>query len=344
MNPLAAHYLGRELRSPVVASSCPVTGALDGIRALVDAGVGAVVLPSLFEEAILHESRQIEAMLELTAWSHAEAPEGYFPGIGDDPVGGPDAYLAHLEAAVEAVDVPVIASLNGVSRGGWLRYAEQLEDAGADAIELNAYRLAASVLDDPRQIEDDLVELVEEVALAVQVPVAVKLSPAWTALGNLADRLVGAGAEGLVLFNRFYQPDIDVETREVRPRLQLSAPQEQLLPLRWAALLHGRVEASLAITTGVHDAVGVAKALLAGADVAMMASALLRHGPGHVRTVITDLERWMHDHDYASVGQLTGSASQRNVADPDAFERANYLQTLASWSGPARSAGLYPAS
>lgn len=342
MTRLATRYLGRALRSPVVASSSPLTGDLESVRQLVDAGVGAIVLPSLFEEAILHEARQVEAMLELTAWSHPEAPEGYFPGLGTDPVGGPDHYLAHLEACVEAVDVPVIASLNGVSRGGWLRYAEQLEDAGADAIELNAYRVAASPTDDPRQVEDELVALVHDVVLAVQVPVAVKLSPAWTALANLVDRLVGAGAEGLVLFNRFYQPDIDLDTRAVVPRLALSTPQELLVPLRWVAILHGRVSASLAITTGVHDAAGVARALLAGADVAMMASALLRHGPDHVRTVLDDLNVWMDEHDYASVAQLTGSASQQAVPDPDAYERANYLQTLASWSGPARRAGLYP--
>ena len=340
---LSAHYLGRELRSPLVASSSPMTGDLDTVRALVDAGIGAVVLPSLFEEAILHESRELEAMIERTSWHLAEAPDGHFPGLAEDPVGGPDRYLRHLEAVVDAVDVPVIASLNGVSRGGWLRYAQELEDAGADAIELNAYRLAVSLLDDPREIENELVEVVEEICLAVQVPVAVKLSPWWTALGVLADRLVHAGAEGLVLFNRFYQPDVDIETREVRPHLDLSSPQEQLLPLRWTAILRGRVDASLAITTGVHDATGVAKALLVGADVAMMASALLRHGTGHVQHVLADLERWMDAHGYDSVRQLTGSASQGNAVDPDAFERTGYLRTLASWTGPAREAGFYPA-
>lgn len=256
---LTARYLGRELRTPVVASSSPLTGDVDGVRALVDAGVGAVVLPSLFEEAILHESQQLEALLEPTAGGAPEVPEGAFPGLGDDPVGGPDAYLRHLETLVAAVDVPVIASLNGASRGGWLTYAEQLEDAGADAIELNPYRVSASLFDDPRRVEDELVELVQELALAVQVPVAVKLSPYWTALGALAERLVHAGAEGLVLFNRFYQPDVDVDSEEVTPHLELSSPQEQLLPLRWGAILSGRIEASLAITTGVHDAVGVAK-------------------------------------------------------------------------------------
>ncbi len=341
MSRLSTQYLGRKLRSPIVASSSPATGSLETVRALVDAGVGAVVLPSLFEEAVLHEARQVEAMLELTAWSHPEAPDGYFPGLGTDPVGGPSHYLAQLEATVEAVDVPVIASLNGVTRGGWLTYAVQLEEAGAAAIELNAYRLAASVDDDPRDVEDELVDLVRDVVLAVQVPVAVKLSPAWTALGHLVHRLATAGAEGLVLFNRFYQPDIDIDNRAVTPHLELSTPQEQLLPLRWTAILHGRVDASLAITTGVHDAAGVAKALLAGADVAMMASAVLRHGPEHVRTVLMDLSAWMDEHSYVSVEQLKGSASQQAVPDPDAFERANYLQTLASWAGPARRAGLY---
>ena len=245
MSRLSTRYLGRELRTPVVASSSPLTGDLSSVRALVDAGVGAVVLPSLFEEAVLHEQQELEAMLERTAWSHPEAAGGYFPGIAEDPVGGPERYLRHLEAVADAVDVPVVASLNGVSRGGWLRHATQLEDAGADAIELNAYRVNASLLDDPRRIEDELVELVQEVCLSVQVPVAVKLGPWWTALGTLADRLVRAGAEGLVLFNRFYQPDVDVETREVRPHLELSTPQEQLLPLRCIdgpvaqALAHG---------------------------------------------------------------------------------------------------------
>lgn len=341
MSRMSTRYLGRELRSPIVASSSPATGSLKTVRALVDAGVGAIVLPSLFEEAILHESRQIEGMLELTAWSHPEAPDGYFPGLGTDPVGGPSHYLTQLEATVEAVDVPVIASLNGVTRGGWLKYAEQLQDAGAAAIELNAYRMAASVDDDPRDVEDELVDLVRDVVLAVHVPVAVKLSPSWTALGHLARRLVAAGADGLVLFNRFYQPDIDIDNRAVTPHLELSTSHELLLPLRWTAVLHGRVDASLAVTTGVHDAAGVAKALLAGADIAMMASAVLRHGPDHVRTVLVDLSTWMDEHRCASVEQLKGSASQQAVSDPDAFERANYLQTLASWAGPARRAGLY---
>ena len=332
---LTTAYLGLTLRSPLVASASPVTSRLDRLRMVQDAGIGAVVLPSLFEEQIVHESQELHEMLEGTAFSHPEATEGYFPEL-DDYNTGPERYLAHLEAAVREVDVPVIASLNGSSVGGWVHYASQLEAAGAAAIELNMYRLAVDVDDQPREVEDDLVELVATIADTVGVPLAVKLSPYWSALGNLARRLDDAGAAGLVLFNRFYQPDIDIETREVVPHLVLSSPHEQLLPLRWVAVLHGRISASLGITSGVHDAAGVAKALLAGADVAMVASAVLRHGPGHVATMLDGLQDWMAEHDYESVTQLRGSASQQAVADPDAFLRANYLQTLTSWSTPHR--------
>ncbi|MBY5164464.1 dihydroorotate dehydrogenase-like protein [Salsipaludibacter albus] len=333
MTELATTYLGLDVSSPIVASSSPLTGTMDGLRALVDAGVGAVVLPSLFEEQIVHESRDLVTMLEETASFNPEASDGYFPEL-DDYNTGPDRYLDHLAEAVRELDVPVIASLNGVSIGGWLRYARQLADAGASAIECNVYRLAVDVDDQPWEVEDDLVNLVGEVAETVDVPVAVKLSPYFTALANLARRLEDAGAAGLVLFNRFYQPDIDVDTRAVVPSLVLSSPHEQLLPLRWTAVLHGRVGTSLAITTGVHDAEGVAKALLAGADVAMVASAVLRHGPSLVASMLDGLQTWMDEHDYDSVDQLRGSASQAAVSDPDAFVRANYLQTLTSWSTP----------
>ena len=333
MTELATTYLGLDVPSPVVASSSPLTGTMDGLRALVDGGVGAVVLPSLFEEQIVHESRDLYAMLEETASFNPEASDGYFPEL-DDYNTGPDRYLRHLADAVRELDVPVVASLNGVSTGGWLRYARQLADAGASAIECNVYRLAVDVDDEPWEVEDDLVNVVGQVVESVDVPVAVKLSPYFTALANLARRLEDAGAAGLVLFNRFYQPDIDVDTRTVVPSLVLSSPHELLLPLRWTAVLHGRIGTSLAITTGVHDAQGVAKALLAGADVAMVASAVLRHGPSLVATMLDDLQAWMEDHDYDSVDQLRGSASQAAVADPDAFVRANYLQTLTSWSTP----------
>lgn len=333
MTTIATRFLGLDVSSPLVASSSPLTGQIDTLRALVDAGVGAVVLPSLFEEQIVHESRELHAMLEQTAWNNPEAAGGYFPEL-DDYNTGPDRYLAHLEAAVREVDVPVIASLNGVSLGGWLQHAVALESAGAAAIELNVYRVAADVHDEPWEVEEDLVAIVGRVVETVSIPVAVKLSPYWSATANLAARLVTAGATGLSLFNRFYQPDIDVDTRDVVPQLTLSSPHELLLPLRWVAVLYGRIDASLAITTGVHDAVGVAKCLLAGADVAMTASAVLRHGPGLVGSILDDLQDWMREHDYASVDELRGSASQQAVSDPDAFVRANYLQTLTSWSTP----------
>ena len=333
MTTLATTYLGLDVASPIVASSSPLTGTMDGLRGLVDAGVGAVVLPSLFEEQLIHESRELQAMLEATAFSNPEASDGYFPEL-DDYNTGPDRYLAHLSTAARELDVPVIASLNGVSNGGWLRYARQLESAGAAAIELNSYRLAVAVEDEPWEVEEDLVTLVSQVAESVDIPVAVKMSPYWSALSNLAARLDRAGAAGLVLFNRFYQPDIDIDTREVVPHLVLSSPHEQLLPLRWTGVLYGRVDTSLAITTGVHDAAGVAKGLLAGADVTMVASAVLRHGPAIVGTMLVELQEWMAEHEYESVDQLRGSASQSAVADPDAFMRANYLETLTSWASP----------
>ncbi len=333
MTTIATTWLGLDLTSPVVASSSPLTGDITSLRRLADAGIGAVVLPSLFEEQIVHESRELHTMLVETAWNSPEAAGGYFPEL-DDYNTGAHRYLAHLEAATSALDVPVVASLNGVSLGGWLEHAVSLESAGAAAIELNVYRVAADVRDEPWEVEDDLVDIVGRVVDAVEVPVTVKLSPYWSATANLAARLSGTGAAGLSLFNRFYQPDIDIDTRDVMPRLVLSSPDELLLPLRWVAVLYGRVPASLAITTGVHDAVGVAKALLAGADVAMMASALLRHGPGLVATVLADLQAWMAEQEYSSVDQLRGSASQQAVTDPNAFVRANYLQTLTSWSTP----------
>jgi dihydroorotate dehydrogenase (fumarate) len=342
MTILATTYLGLEISSPIVASSSPLTGRMDGLRALVDAGVGAVVLPSLFEEQLVHESQELHAMLEAMAFQNPEASDGYFPEL-DDYNTGPDRYLAHLSTAVRELDVPVIASLNGVSVGGWLRYARQLESAGAAAIELNVYRLAVDVDDEPWEVEEDLVGLVSQVTESVDIPVAVKMSPYWSALSNLAARLERAGASGLVLFNRFYQPDIDIETRDVVPHLVLSAPHEQLLPVRWTAVLYGRIGTSLAITTGVHDAAGVAKALLAGADVAMVASAVLRHGPAIVGTMLVELQEWMAEHEYESVDQLRGSASQSAVADPDAFMRANYLETLTSWSSPIPGTRSLPA-
>jgi dihydroorotate dehydrogenase (fumarate) len=319
MADLRTRYLGMELRSPLVASSSPLTGTLDGLLRLEAAGAGAVVLPSLFEEDLAEETRQVDAPLATDA-TGAEARA---------------AYLALVERAKEALSIPVIASLNGVSRGGWVRYASRLEQAGADAVELNIYYVSSRPGRSASAVEWHYLDVVREVRRAIAIPLAVKLSPYFSSLANLADQLAEAGANGLVLFNRFYQPDLDIETLEVAPRLELSTSTELRLPLRWIAILYRRFGISLAASTGVHTAEDVAKVLLAGADVAMMTSALLRNGPDHLRPVETRLRDWMDRHHYETVDQLRGRASQRSVPDPAAFERANYIKTLASH--PARS-------
>ena len=323
-------YLGLRLRSPVVASSSPVTGDPDGLRRLDDAGVGAVVLPSLFEEQIEHEALQVDRMLATGSEAFAEATD-YFPEL-DDYNTGPDHYLAKVAEAKAALSVPVIASLNAASVGGWVRYGRLLAEAGADALELNAHLIGADPTLSGEEVEAALVTMVADVLDVVQVPVAVKLGPFWSSLPQLAGRLSEAGVSGLVLFNRPFAPDLDLNRLEVVPHLTLSEPDDLLLPLRWIGLLEGRVDADLAATSGVHDAAAVAKVLLAGGQVAMMATALLRHGPGHVATVLADLAAWMGEREYESVDQLRGSVSARNVADPAAYVRANYLQTLTSYS------------
>jgi dihydroorotate dehydrogenase (fumarate) len=336
VNPdLSTSYLGLGLSSPVVASASPLTGDVGSLRALEAAGAGAVVLPSLFEEQLTSDSLEIHDLLETGVWSHPEAT-GYIPELTSYNT-GPEHYLRLVERAKQALRIPVIASLNGSTPGGWVRYATLIEEAGADAIELNAYRVAAGLDDSPRSVENDVCAVVESVVAAVDVPVAVKLGPFFSAFGHLAKRLETAGARGLVLFNRFYQPDIDLESLSVQPRLVLSTSDELRLPLRWVAILAGRLRLSLAITTGVHTAEDVAKSLLAGADVAMMTSALLRHGPGHVTAVLDGLSSWMAEREYVTVGQLVGSVSQRNVEDPSAFERANYMAALTGYASRFRA-------
>ena len=324
---LSTTYLGLALRTPIVASSGPFTGHLDGLRALEAAGVAAVVLPSRFEERVVHDAFQIHEYFETGADSNPEA-SSYAPPITVKTAG--DAYVRLVERAKAALEVPVIASLNGVTAGGWLEYARRIEEAGADALELNVYRVAAGDVT-AAQVEEALREVVSSVRAKIGVPLAVKLGPFYSAFGDVARRVDAAGADGLVLFNRFYQPDIDVDHLEVRPALALSDPSELRLRLRWVAILAGRLRASLAVTGGVHTGADVAKALLAGADVAMMTSALLRHGTQHIATVERELLAWARSHEYASVAQLKGSMSQRNVAEPDAFERANYMKVLQSW-------------
>ncbi len=326
MTDLRTTYLGLELASPVVASAGPLTGHVHTLRALADAGAAAVVLPSLFEEEVEAAVREYELATTAGADAFAEALT-YLPAVVPDPT-GLDAHVRLVEEAKQALDIPVVASLNGVSTGGWTAYARVLAEAGADALELNVYAVAADVDDRSADVEQRVVDLVATVRETVSVPLAVKLSPYYTASAHLAHRLVGAGADGLVLFNRFYQPDIDVDALTVEPTLSLSSSADLLVPLRWIALLAGRVPASLAASGGVHSPADVAKVLLAGADVAMTTSAVLRHGPGHVRTLLDGLRAWMVEHEYASVAELRGSMSAGSVADADAYERAAYVATI----------------
>jgi dihydroorotate dehydrogenase (fumarate) len=318
MADLRTSYLGMELRSPLVASSSPLTGSLDGLRRLEAAGAGAVVLPSLFEEELTEPG------------PGAAAGAGERAGYG----AGPDAYLSLVSEARKTLAIPVVASLNGVSRGGWSSYATRLEEAGASALELNVYYVSSRPGLSGSDVEWHYLDVVRAVRRATSLPLAVKLSPYFSALANMAGQLVEAGANGLVLFNRFYQPDLDVETMEVLPALELSSSVELRLPLRWIAILHRRHRVSLAASTGVHTATDVLKVLLAGADVAMMTSALLRNGPDHLRPLEVQVRDWMDRHGFETLDQLRGRLSQRSVPDPRAFERANYIRTLASHAGP----------
>ncbi len=326
---LRTRYLGLNLRNPIVASSTPLSMSLDGIRRLEEAGAAAVVMHSLFEEQIDAEAHQLDHFLTYGADSSAEA-QSYFPELETYNI-GPDAYLELIRQAKRSVDIPIIGSLNGVSKGGWTRYARLIEEAGADALELNIYYIPTDPDLPCSQVELMYLDVLQEVRQTVQIPVAVKLSPYFTNIAYMARRLSDAGADGLVLFNRFYQPDLDIEQLEVVPRLTLSHSQEMRLPLRWAAILYGRVKADLAITSGVHTHEDVLKAMMAGAKVAMMASELLRNGPSSITETLSGLTTWMKEHEYVSIEQMQGSMSQKNVAEPAAFERANYMKALQSF-------------
>ena len=334
MTDLSSRYLGLTLRTPLVASSSPLTGSLDGLRRLEDAGASAVVLPSLFEEQLTGDSLAVHQALEAGTGVFAEALD-YLPDLGHYEV-GPDSYLERIAAAKQMLRIPVIASLNGATLGGWVEHARLIEQAGADALELNLYQVASDPAHDATMIEARDIELIETVRAGVVIPLAIKLSPFYTAFGHFARRVVLAGAQGLVLFNRFYQPDIDLDALEVTPHLVLSRSEELRLPLRWIAMLRRRVTASLAATSGVHTADDVLKLLFAGADVTMLASALLEHGPALIGALEREIGVWLTERDYQSVEQMKGSVSQSAVADPEAFERAQYLRTLRSWSSSAR--------
>ncbi len=333
---LRSTYLGMELRSPLVASASPLTGNLDSLRALEEAGAAAVVLPSLFEEQIEHDETTVDLDLERGTQSFGEALT-YFPEM-DDYNTGPGAYLEHVAAAKEALSIPVIASINGVTPGGWIHYAELLQQAGADAIELNVYAVETDPHATSTSVEDRTLELVGRVHGALSVPLAVKVGPYYTAFAHTALQLADAGAAGLVLFNRFLQPDIDLETMTVKPELHLSGNEEMRLPLRWIAILRGRVPASLAATSGVQSSDDVVKLLLAGADAVMLASALLRRGPGLLRELTNGLSSWMAERDYSSVEQLKGSMSQESGGDSRAFERSQYVRALVDYQLGNRSA------
>jgi len=328
---LSTEYLGLKLRNPVVVSACPLTEPLDSLRRLEEAGAAAAVFPSLFEEQIEHEERELTKVHEFGTDSFAEALT-YFPKPQDYRFRA-DTYLERLAAAKKHLAIPIIGSLNGVSKGGWIRYAKLIQEAGADALELNIYFIPADSDLPGQAVEDQYIDLVAAVKQSISIPLAVKIGPYFSSPANMGKRLVEAGADGLVLFNRFLQPEIDLETLEVRPRLVLSTPFELLLPLRWVAVLYGHVRASMAVTSGIHDYRGLLMALLAGADVGMLASVLYQKGLDSIGEMLRNAAAWMQQKQYESIAQLKGSMSLKNCPNPTAFARGNYMKTLTSFTG-----------
>lgn len=327
---LSTTYLGLKLRSPLVPSAAqPLTENVENIKRMEDAGAAAVVMHSLFEEQLSLERRELFESMTQGTDSFAEALT-YFPEPSEFHV-GPELYLSNIAKAKAAVQIPIIASLNGSTAGGWVEYARKIEQAGADAIELNIYWIPTDPSLSSIRIEDTYVEILRSVKEQVKIPVAVKLSPFFTNFANMARRLEAAGADGLTLFNRFYQPDMDLESLEVTPNILLSTPMAMRVPLRWIAILRDQVGLSLAATSGIHRATDAIKMLMAGADVTMMCSALLRHGVKHLTTVENEIRAWMEEHEYDSVEQLKGSMSQKNCPDPAAFERAQYMRAVSSY-------------
>ena len=322
-------YMGLTLKNPIVASSSPLSNTVDGIKQLEAAGAAAVVMYSLFEEQIAAESAHLNYFLSHGTDCYGESLS-YFPEMRSYNV-GPDKYLDLIRRAKTAVDIPIIGSLNGTSTGGWTDYAGLIEQAGADALELNVYYIPASIHEAGVEVEQVYLDILDEVKQAVSIPIAMKMSPYFSSTAHMAQRLEEAGADALVLFNRFYQPDLDLENLEVVPRLAPSTSEALRLPLRWVAILFGRVTTDFAITSGVHTYQDALKALMAGARVAMMASELLQNGIGRISQILVEMERWMVEHEYRSVEQMIGSMSQKHVVEPAAFERANYMKTLASY-------------
>jgi len=330
MSNLSTKYLGLELKSPLLASASPLCESVDNIKRLEDQNLAGVVLPSLFEEQLELDSLSVDSDLERGTDSFPESAN-FFPDLQTYNL-GPDGYLELIRHAKESVDIPVIGSLNGISNGGWLQYAQLMEEAGADAIELNIYSIATDPAISGAELEQGYIDLVRHLKRTIRIPVAVKLSPFFSAPANMGVRFDEARADGIVLFNRFYQPDFDIEQLEVSPNLVLSRPEELLLRLHWTAILCGHVRADLGITGGVHTSRDLIKCILAGAKVAFMTSALLRNGVQHAAHVLTELDRWLEEHEYSSVQQMCGSMSHGAVPDPSAFERGNYMKVLSSYT------------
>jgi dihydroorotate dehydrogenase (fumarate) len=327
---LSTNYLGLKLRTPLIPAASPLSEEIGTIKQMEDEGAAAVVLHSLFEEQLRHDSAELAHHMEQGTFSTPEALT-YFPEPEQFET-GPEEYLKHIAKAKDAVRIPIIASLNGSSVGGWTAYAKAIQEAGADALELNIYYIPTDMNLTSAQVEQNYLDILKAVKSTVTIPVAVKLSPFFTNFANMAKRLDQTGANGLVLFNRFYQPDIDLETLEVKPNILLSTPMAMRVPLRWVALLYGKLGASLACTSGIHRASDVLKVLMAGADVAMLCSALLRHGVRQIAVVERDLVAWLEEHEYNSIAQLKGSLSQKNCPDPSAFERAQYMRAISQFS------------
>jgi len=332
---LTTSYLGLKLKNPLVASAGPLCKDIGHILHMEDAGVSAVVLHSLFEEQIAIESSSLDTYLDSGAESFSESLS-YFPDLKNYNV-GPDGYVEHLRKAKQAVDIPVIGSLNGVSTGGWIRYAKQIEEAGADGLELNLYYMPTDPNSDAAKVEQMYTDLVSHVKASIGIPVAVKIGPYFSSIPNMARKFDEAGADALVMFNRFYQPDIDLEALEVTPSLALSNSYELLLRLHWVALLHGKIKADMAVTGGVHTAEDVLKSMMVGGKAAMLTSAMLRQGVDYVAKLEEGVTKWMEEHEYESIEQMQGSMSAKNVANPAAFQRANYMKVLSSYEVPSSS-------
>lgn len=330
MPDLETKYLGLKLKNPIVASASPLSDSLDGMLALEHAGVSAIVCSSIFEEQIFHEGTALSHYLSYGVESYSESVT-YFPEFADFTI-GPEKHLDLISKAKTKLEIPVIASLNGVSPTGWTKWAKLAQDAGADAIELNEYYLPTDPQVSSEDVENRYLELLHLVKSQVKIPVAVKMSPFFSSIPNMCQRMVNQGADGLVLFNRFYQPDFDLETLEVVPHLVLSRSDELRLPLRWVSLLYGRIPTDFAITSGVHCGADVLKSMMAGASVVMIASELLRNGLQRVQEILVELRRWMLEHEYESIYQMKGSMSALHISDSSAFERANYMKTLQSWT------------